>query len=345
MKQPILTAGLLTLGLSLVVAPTWASEMQDRFREDGKQMDLTGYLQPETDAYSRSFLFGGVNEHDFTVDEAGTYAFTSDVTAGYADDYRIAAVLLNDQGQEITRSQALGQNGGLDLRTELEPGDYTLRVEAQRFGTRGKAGDAYSIDVAGLNERGQRVEDAVDDGGDIQFIGENRSGGKSVFVRGDDAVATVRSGDSASAGEASTAGSAASGAAASTASGGAQDASADERQQAAGQESFETIVTDVKIRASGKALTFDVAEAGTISIETSTYPPGAEDTYRLTLDVLDESGNVVAEGAGEGFDGDVDMETVLQPGRYTINVQGQKFGSAHTGPNNYELKVEQLNLR
>ncbi|GED21295.1 hypothetical protein [Halomonas halmophila] len=341
MKQPILTAGLLTLGLSLVAAPTWASEMQDRFREEGKQMDLTGYLQPETDAYSRSFLFGGVNEHDFTVEQAGTYAFTSDVTAGYADDYRIAAVLLNDQGQEITRSQALGQNGGLEMQAELEPGDYTLRVEAHRFGTRGKAGDAYSIDVAGLNEQGQRIDEAVDDGGNIQFVGENRSGGKSVFVRGDDAVATLRSGDSATAGEASTAGAQANGSAAATASAGDQSASAAETEE----EGFETIVTDVKIRASGKTLTFDVAEAGTISIETSTYPPGAEDTYRIELEVLDESGNVVAEGAGEGFDGDVDMETVLQPGRYTINVHGQKFGSAHTGPNNYELKVEQLNRR
>ncbi|SHK35989.1 hypothetical protein [Halomonas caseinilytica] len=351
MKQPIVTAGLLALGLSLVAVPTVASETQDRFREEGKEMDLTGFFQADTDAYSRSFLFGGVNEHDFSVEQAGTYRFTSDVTAGYSNDYRIAAVLLDSQGREIARSQALGQNGGLQLQTELEPGDYVLRVEGQRFGTRGKAGDAYSIQVAGLDDQGRRIERAVDDGGNIQFVGENRTGGRSVFVRGDDAVATVRASDDA-AGNAAAAGATATAAASASSteseaasSAGQAQQTTGQQQQASEQDGFETIVTDVKIRAKGEVLTFDVAEAGTISIETSTYPAGFEDTYRLTLDVLDESGRVVAEGAGEGFDGDVDMQTVLEPGRYRIRVQGQKFGSAHSGVNNYELKVEQIDRR
>ncbi|SEM10341.1 hypothetical protein [Halomonas caseinilytica] len=351
MKQPIVTAGLLALGLSLVAVPTVASETQDRFREEGKEMDLTGFFQADTDAYSRSFLFGGVNEHDFSVEQAGTYRFTSDVTAGYSNDYRIAAVLLDSQGREIARSQALGQNGGLQLQTELEPGDYVLRVEGQRFGTRGKAGDAYSIQVAGLDDQGRRIERAVDDGGNIQFVGENRTGGRSVFVRGDDAVATVRASDDA-AGNAAAAGATAAAAASASSteseaasSAGQAQQTTGQQQQASEQDGFETIVTDVKIRAKGEVLTFDVAEAGTISIETSTYPAGFEDTYRLTLDVLDESGRVVAEGAGEGFDGDVDMQTVLEPGRYRIRVQGQKFGSAHSGVNNYELKVEQIDRR
>ncbi|WP_069383392.1 hypothetical protein [Halomonas caseinilytica] len=351
MKQPIVTAGLLALGLSLVAVPTVASETQDRFREEGKEMDLTGFFQADTEAYSRSFLFGGVNEHDFSVEQAGTYRFTSDVTGGYSNDYRIAAVLLDSQGHEITRSQALGQNGGLQLQTELEPGDYVLRVEAQRFGTRGKAGDAYSIQVAGLDDQGRRIERAVDDGGNIQFVGENRTGGRSVFVRGDDAVATVRASDDA-AGNAAAAGATAAAAASASSteseaasSAGQAQQTTGQQQQASEQDGFETIVTDVKIRAKGEVLTFDVAEAGTISIETSTYPAGFEDTYRLTLDVLDESGRVVAEGAGEGFDGDVDMQTVLEPGRYRIRVQGQKFGSAHSGVNNYELKVEQIDRR
>ncbi|MDR5860747.1 hypothetical protein [Halomonas eurihalina] len=355
MKQPIVTAGLLALGLSLVAVPTMASETQDRFREEGKEMDLTGFFQAETDAYSRSFLFGGVNEHDFTVEQAGTYRFTSDVTGGYSNDYRIAAVLLDSQGQELARTQALGLNGGLQLQTELEPGDYVLRVEAQRPGSRGKAGDAYSIKVAGLDEQGRRVENAVDDGGNIQFVGENRSGGRSVFVRGDDAVATVRANNDGTAeraaGAAAASGAAAATGAAAGAVAGAQEhdeatPEASQTQQASSeQEGFETIVTDVKIRAKGEVLTFDVAERGTIAITTSTYPPGQEDTYRLTLEVLDESGRVVAEGAGEGFDGDIDMQTVLEPGRYRVQVQGQKFGSAHSGVNNYELKVEQLDRR
>ncbi len=156
-------------------------------------------------------------------------------------------------------------------------------------------------------------------------------------------MATVRASDDA-AGNAAAASASSTESEAASSAGQAQQTTG-QQQQASEQDGFETIVTDVKIRAKGEVLTFDVAEAGTISIETSTYPAGFEDTYRLTLDVLDESGRVVAEGAGEGFDGDVDMQTVLEPGRYRIRVQGQKFGSAHSGVNNYELKVEQIDRR
>jgi hypothetical protein len=34
------------------------------------------------------------------------------------------------------------------------------------------------------------------------------------------------------------------------------------------------------------------------------------------------------------------MTTELAPGRYRIRVQGQKFGTAREGVNNYELRVE-----
>ncbi|MBB3231074.1 hypothetical protein [Halomonas stenophila] len=358
MKQPIVTAGL--LALSLAAAPVAAdSVMEERFREEGRQLDLTGFFQAETDAHSRRFLFGGANAHDFSVTEAGTYLFESEVTAGYSEDYRIAAVLEDAQGRVIARSEALGQNGGLALRQRLEPGDYVLRVEAQRFGTRGKAGDGYSIDIVGLDARGQRLAEGVSDGEGIFFTGDKREGARSVFVRGDDAVATLggstetaaEAGDAAATAAASTsataaastsaaagASAAATGAAASQAT---RDRAEDEQAaQLASQQGYETIVTDVKIRARGEVLTFEMAEQGRVAITTSTYPTGHEDTYRIALEVLDASGRVVAEGAGQGFDGDVDLETTLSPGRYRIRVQGQKFGSAHSGVNNYELRVE-----
>ncbi|PSJ21807.1 hypothetical protein CVH10_11065 [Halomonas sp. ND22Bw] len=336
MKRPIVSAGLLALGVALSAAPALASEMEERFREQGKGMDLTGVFNANTDAHSRSFLFGGVNEHAFSVKEAGRYRFTSQVTAGHSEDYRIAAVLEDQSGDVIARSEALGQNGGLELRQQLAPGDYVLRVEAHRFGTRGRAGDGYSVNVAGLDDQGRVIEDGISDGEDIFFTGTNRQGGDSVFVRGDSAVATL-GGGAAAAQTDTEASSDATGGVAAEEEPAARSAQEDEPVQRSG---FETIVTDVKIRARGEVLTFNVAEQGSVAITTSTYPSGYEDTYRIELEVLDDAGRVVAEGAGQGFDGDVDLTTDLAPGQYRIRVQGQKFGSAHSGVNNYELRVE-----
>ncbi|MGM0983655.1 MAG: hypothetical protein ACQEXG_09550 [Pseudomonadota bacterium] len=354
MKQPIFTASLVALGLSFGSATALASEMEERFREEGKQLDLTGFLQSENDARSRSFLYGSPNEHDFTVNEAGNYLFESRVPGGFSEDYRVAAVLLDDQGREIARGEALGQNGGLAMRQRLQPGDYTLRVEGRKYGTRSRAGNSFYITVTGLDEQGRRVDDGVSDGQGFAFTGNGREGSRSVFVRGEDDVATLGASSGESAAGAVAAGAAPSAAETAPSEGMASDvaesSSKPEPAQAeqapeASPRSFETIVTDVKIRASGEVLTFEVAESGTIAITTSTYPSGYEDTYRIELEVLDESGRVVAEGAGEGFDGDVDMTTELAPGRYRIRVQGQKFGSSMSGVNNYELRVQQLNRR
>ena len=356
MKQSMITASLLALGLSLGSAAALASEMQDRFREEGKALDLTGFLQSENDARSRSFLYGSPHAHDFTVNEAGQYLFESRVPGGFSEDYRVAAVLLNEQGREIARGEALGQNGGLAMRQRLQPGDYTLRVEGRKFGSRGSAGNSFYITVSGLDDQGRPVEDGVSDGEGLAFIGSSREGSRSVFVRDDDSVATLGGSHQDASAPASAEATTAAGTAgtAASAAGQASEVADTEAQMAqapatpepeASPRSFETIVTDVKIRASGEQLTFDMAERGTVKITTSTYPTGYEDTYRIELEVLDEDGRVVAEGAGEGFDGDVDMTTELAPGRYRIRVQGQKFGSSMTGVNNYELKVQQLDRR
>ncbi|QFU02599.1 hypothetical protein FIU83_13230 [Halomonas sp. THAF5a] len=342
MKQPIITAGLIALGLALVSTPALSSEREERFREQGKQLDLTGFFQADNDARSRSFLYGSPQEHDFTVKTEGQYLFESSVPGGESEDYRVAAALLDDQGQVIARGEALGQNGGLAMRQRLAPGDYVLRVEGQKFGTRGTAGQSFYITVAGLDDNGRRLEEAVSDGSGLVFSGSAREGNRSVFVRGRDDVATIAAPTpEASADAAAEASAGAAAAAASQAE--AQASSAEEARpqpEAQPANGVRTIVTDVKIRARGEVLTFDMAERGAVAITTSTYPTGYEDTYRLELEVLDANGRVVAEGAGEGFDGDVDMQTELAPGRYRIRVQGQKFGSSMTGVNNYELKVQ-----
>ncbi|NYS62132.1 hypothetical protein [Vreelandella salicampi] len=351
MKTPLFAVSLLALSMTLVTA-SHASEMRDRFREEGGGLDLTGFFNAETDARSRSFRFGGVNEHDFNVTRAGIYRFDSRTTAGYSDDYGIAAVLEDGEGNVIERTEALGQNGGLAMRQQLEPGHYVLRVEAHRFGSRGKAGDGYSVLVNALNEKGQVVDDGVEDGSGIVFSGKARESDDSVFVRSENAVVALgsrRRNSEQSDEEAGNTRVVASSAAETKQPGSAEvkeRASSSQRdggtKDAPESSAFKTLVTDVKIRARGEVLTFDMAESSNVAITTSTYPTGYEDTYRIELDVLNAQGRVVAEGAGEGFDGDVDLRTQLQPGRYTIRVNGQKFGNARDGVNNYELKVQQL---
>lgn len=357
MKQPIVTAGLLSLGLVVADAGlathstaqeyyTDGNLMEQRFRQEGRQLDLTGFLQADTDARSQDFLFNGPQEHDFTVEEAGTYLFESRVPASMADNYRMAAVLLDDQGQVLARSEALGQNGGLAMRQRLQPGDYVLRVQGELFGSRvEKAGTSYQVIVSRLDAQGRRIDEGVSDGGGFFFSGSKREGSRTAFIRGDGgdvpSVAAPSRTDEAAGASQSTAtatSAAAAGGEAGTPTASRRDAMAEQEPP----QGFETIVTDVKIRARGEVLTFDVAEAGTIAITTATYPPGYQNTYRISLEVLDESGSVVAEDAGEGFDGNIDLRTRLSPGRYRIRVQGQKFGSAHSGVNNYELKVVQL---
>lgn len=349
MKQPIITASLLALGLGIASAPALSSEMEERFRDQGKQLDLTGFFQADNDARSRSFLYGSPHEHDFTVTKEGEYLFESSVPGGESEDYRVAAALLDDQGQVIARGEALGQNGGLALRQRLAPGDYVLRVEGRKFGTRSRSGNSFYITVAGLDEHGRRLEEAVSEGEGLIFSGSAREGNRSVFVRSRDDVATIAApapearADGVASAAASGAGVAA-GAAAQASTPAAAPSAAEEPAPAPAEadNGVATIVTDVKIRARGEVLTFDMAERGAVAITTSTYPSGYEDTYRIELEVLDANSRVVAEGAGEGFDGDVDMEAELSPGRYRIRVQGQKFGSAMSGVNNYELRVQKL---
>ncbi|WP_027961258.1 hypothetical protein [Halomonas halodenitrificans] len=349
MNKPIVTAGLLSLGLALAGSQALASEMQDRFRESGKQLDLTGFLQADTDARSRSFLYGGVQEHDFTVKESGTYRFDSRVPAGESAEYRVEALLLDDQGQVIARAEGLGQNGGLSFQQRLEPGDYVLQVQGNKFGTVRRGGNSFSVSVSGLD-----VDEDVSAGEGIAFTGTSREGGRSAFVRRPDVVAAIAAPSADKAGEASQAAqqktrpAAAGSATAATEAADSQAATAASGASVAAEsepaKGFERVVTDVKIRARGEVLSFEVLEAGTVAIATSTFP-GNEGTYRIEAEVVDEQGRVVARDAGEGFDGDVDLRTELEPGRYTIRVNGQKFGGAMSGVNNYELEVRQLDRR
>ena len=109
-------------------------------------------------------------------------------------------------------------------------------------------------------------------------------------------------------------------------------------------DAFDEIVADIKVLQEGEVLSFDVAEAGTVSVTSSTFP-GNEGTYRLQAKILDANGNTVASDEGSLAIGDFDIETVLQPGRYRVWVKGQRFGSAMNAANNYTLRVQQLDTQ
>ncbi|WP_458525294.1 hypothetical protein [Onishia taeanensis] len=359
MKQPIVTGVVVALGLSIASATALASSVEERFREEGRGMDLTGFFKPDNDARSQNFNYGGVHEHAFSVDAAGEYLLESEVPGGQSEDYRVEAVLFDSDGNELARGEGLGQNGGLALRQQLEPGDYVLRVEGQKYGTRGKQGNSFFITVAGIDAQGNRT-DAVNDG-DGLFATENAEGERSAFISSKGTVAALSAPSPTTSSTASAATSSAASAsvaeapeapeapareaavaAPATAAEPATAQAPAEPVEAEQAPAFQEIVTDVKIRARGDVLSFEVREAGTVAITTSTYPTGYEGTYRIELEVRDGNGKVVARDAGEGFDGDVELTSRLEPGQYDIWVNGQKFGSAMSGVNNYELRVKQL---
>ncbi|WP_136253148.1 hypothetical protein [Onishia niordana] len=342
MKQPIVTGALVALGLSIASATALASTTEERFREEGRGMDLTGFFKSENDARSQNFNYNGTHEHAFSVDSAGEYLLESRVPGGQSDDYRVEATLLDDEGAVIARGEGLGQSGGLAMRQRLEPGDYVLRVEGQKYGSKGKQGNSYFITVAGIDTQGNRTN-AVSDGEGL-FVRESAEGERSAFIRNNDTVAALSAPSAAETPNAPEPATATENPSAPSApEPAAEPAEPTNAAQTASQDqAFQEIVTDVKIRARGEVLSFAVQEAGTVAITTSTYPSGYEDTYRIELEVRDDAGRVVTRDAGEGFDGDVDLEANLEPGQYRVWVNGQKFGSAMSGVNNYELRIRQL---
>lgn len=328
---------LVVTGLAVGESALAQSTMEQRFREEGRQLDLTGFFNAESDARSRTFNFGSEQEHAFEVTEAGTYELRSELVGGAEPDYRLRLALLDGEGAVLARFEGRGE--ALVLRQSLSPGEYRLRVEGQKFGARGQGAHGFFLTVRGL----EGVSVSSGDGG---VVFSRHEGSGEAFVRNSERSVRLGAGAAATAEVAS-----ASSEAVETASAGAEAAvtAAEPAERQAAAEPVEPVepevrelVTDVRIRARGEVMSFEMAEAGRVSIATETYPPGNESTYRIELEVVDGQGSVVAEGAGQGFDGDVAIEPQLPAGQYRIRVQGQKFGTGMSGVNNYELRVRLL---
>ncbi|WP_110687930.1 hypothetical protein [Salinicola aestuarinus] len=377
MKQRVFTTLVLSLTLAGIGSQANAqSEALKDAQEAASQVDLTQFFKSSNDARSQSFFFGGMYQHPFTVDTAGRYRFSSSTMPGESEDYKIRATLVDGNGNVVAKDSGMGYSGGLVMEESLEPGSYTIQVSGQKFGTTKTGGNSYNINVAQLDAEGRVLdadESSVDDGGGIMFGGASPSGRTTAFVDENDQVATLsapgRGGDEAATagsgrmmaedGDATHAPSNTGVSAKPPATPDTQAAAIDEplaekavesasgsgsREEPAMPDGFDEIVADILIREEGVVLSFNVAEAGTVSVTSSTFP-GNEGTYRLQARILDDSGEVVASDEGSMALGDFDIETVLPSGQYQVWVKGQRFGSAMNGANNYTLRVQQLNTQ
>lgn len=101
----------------------------------------------------------------------------------------------------------------------------------------------------------------------------------------------------------------------------------------------ERILRDVPIRTNGEVLKFEVVSAGTVTVDSFTMDSSGN--YRISGELLDSNGNVVASDSGSGFQGDFHLRESLEPGIYSVRVRGQKFGGVRGGANNFTLRIEQ----
>jgi len=363
MKHRVFSTLVVALSLAGTTLPAVAqSEALKKAQEAAGKVDLTKFFKSSSDARSQSFFFGDVQQHPFTVNKAGRYRFASSTLPGESQDYKITAKLLDANGNVLARGSGLGNSGGLEMEHQLEPGDYTLQVSGQKFGTTKTGGNSFNVTVAELDASGNVVssdEGGVDNGGGIMFGGPGTSGRTTAFVDGKDEVATLSAPGREAANDVAAAGAGATATQANT--GAAATSGADDQQTIATQEAqsqpragrppepqmpdgFDEVVADIRILQEGEVLTFKVAETGTVAVTSSTFP-GNEGTYRLQARILDADGNTVASDEGSMADGDFDIETVLQPGQYTVWVKGQRFGSAMSAANRYTLRVQQLDAQ
>lgn len=349
MNYRLLAPVLLGLGLGAVL-PAAQADMPPNYQ--GSTIDLTDYLPQRSDAQSQSFGFDGWNEHKFTITKPGRYLIESASRAGMSDRYQIEAKLLDEEGKVVAESEALGVKGGLHMTPELQPGDYTLRVNAREFGKSELKGNRYTVSVTGVNSQGERLSNAQSGISGANGVNFDRGaeGPATAFVSSPDASAALAAptsggtGNSSSATDAKPQASTRNGATQGEQASVAKQKSVSRGQAEQSPKRFKEIVTDVDMNLKGKALSFDVVEPGTISISTSTMV-GTQGTYRIEARVLDHDGNVVVSDEGTRFAGDIHIEKVLQPGHYTIWVKGHNYGNPNKVANNYALHVKQLDTR
>ncbi|MCM2972810.1 hypothetical protein [Larsenimonas suaedae] len=329
----MLGAGMCVLSAA---TPVFAdSPALERTEHAASQVDVSGYLKPSSDAMSQTIFLGDRPvDHDFDVAKAGDYRISSQSFPGESGNYRISAVLKNADGDVLARDEGSDDSSGFDIAHHLTPGKYTVTVTGQRFSPARDGNQSVTVWVRNMASNDGRTQ-GLSDSNRVARLAPAATAASSAAVASSSSV-SERSGEagapSASAPEAASV--ERERASAPVQSEGAQPANAE------AEPAQRTIVREVPIRTNGDVLKFEVVKAGQVHVESATFG-GYRGTYRLKVRLLDQNGRVVAEDAGTGGDGDFDLTTRLEPGVYTVHVEGQKYGSAHSGTNSFTLRIRQ----
>lgn len=366
MKNTILYLALgMGVGLSAVSVQTLAdkSPALQRAEQAASQVDLSDAINRDTDSMSRSIYLGQrPASHDFEVSEAGDYIIEARAFHGTSGRYDVNAELRDDTGNVLAQASGDSLTNGLMIRHQLEPGTYHVVITGQ---SRSPARDqtqsvTVSVQRADASTRGEGLADAnrierlapsgaaasetprLGRGGAVQ--GDATEAGTGASQRSE----SVMTGPGETQPEPGPSGRALEQAVQPDAASRASNTSSDQtdsnaevtpRADETVSPARERILRDVPIRADGEVLKFEVVSAGTVTVDSFTMDSSGN--YRISGELVDSNGKVVASDSGSGFQGDFHLREQLEPGIYTVRVRGQKFGGVRGGANSFTLRVEQ----
>lgn len=343
-----------------------------RAEQAASQVDLSGAIQHDTDGMSRSIYLGSKPaSHGFDVTQGGEYIIEARAFHGTSGRYEVNAELRDDAGQTLAKASGNNLTNGLMIRHQLEPGTYHVVITGQ---SRSPARDqtqsvTVSVQQADASARGQGLADAnrIERLGNAGAVAAANNVdtparlGREGAVQGDATLAGVGSsqrsasktaapddalpeaGPSGQALEdAVQSGTVEKGEGSTAEQSGINTAQNRGASATTGENASpirERILRDVPIRTDGEVLKFEVVSAGTVTIDSFTMDSSGN--YRISGELVDSNGNVVASDSGSGFQGDFHLRESLEPGIYSVRVRGQKFGGVRGGANNFTLRIEQ----
>ncbi|MCM2132040.1 hypothetical protein [Larsenimonas rhizosphaerae] len=306
----------------------------ERAEAAASQNDVSSYITSASDGVSQTIFLGNRPvDHTFQVKEEGDYLISSQSFPGESGDYRVSASLKDQSGQVLAEDQGNERSNGFNIRKHLTAGEYTVTVTGQSRGPTSGGNQSVTIWVRNADAVTRQENGLADSNRVTRLAPEAGSAASSTATTASSAAVS-------SAGHAEPSG------ASNQADGGAPRQTAEAPNQAGATTTSEvasqtTIVREVPIRTNDDVLKFEVVQPGRVSLESATFG-GYRGTYRIKAQLKDAQGNIVAENSGQGADGDFHIEQRLEPGTYTVHIEGQKFGSARSGTNSFTLRIRQL---
>ncbi|OHV09923.1 hypothetical protein [Kushneria phosphatilytica] len=333
------------------------------------QVDFSDSIHNSSDRQSRSLFLGDKPlTHHFEVSKQGHYRIAVGGFPGETGAYDLHAELKNDNGVVLEQADGSERTNGVAMSEDLAPGKYAVTITGRSRGPARNGHQSVTVRVMNLDRQEglgdqNRVERLAPAGATTaederrqasnppRLAPQATTAGVGASQRSASEVTSPSPlpdapGPSGQALEQAVAESSTpdrdAGAAAS-----ATDRNHNRQAEApATAESNDAtpmrhrLLRDVSIREKGDVLKFEVMQAGDVVVESSSFG-ATQGSYRLSAEVINADGQVVASDSGEGLDGDFHIRKQLEPGVYTVRVSGQKYGSARSGTDSYTLRVEQ----